>query len=151
MWADIPFFPSCTERQYVATATENCARLFTPPILVLNMEKHCPGYFELVDKLIAELVDFRYRGRWVGGSFLRESYLSYGPPRERRELAKILGAFLRQVSVSIRENQSVQHYVEDTPFNILYFNEMLELLPEAKLVHIYGDPRDVIASLTKQP
>jgi hypothetical protein len=43
-----------------------------------------------------------------------------------------------------------QYYVEKNTWNILWFDEILELLPHAKLLHVFRDPRDVIASFVTQ-
>jgi hypothetical protein len=38
------------------------------------------------------------------------------------------------------------HWVEDTPTNLVHARELLQLFPDARLVHIHRDPRDVLAS-----
>lgn len=40
-----------------------------------------------------------------------------------------------------------KRWLEKTPTNILYMKELLEIFPEAKLIHIYRDGRDVAASI----
>lgn len=42
--------------------------------------------------------------------------------------------------------ESASHWVEDTPYNLLRFPELLSVFPAAKLVHVVRDPRDVLAS-----
>lgn len=116
----------------------------------VNLEKHCARYFQFVDELLKELVDFRYHGRWTGCEFLQDAQLFYKLPVAKIRLAEILGAFLRKVFGEIIETHAAGYFVEDTPWNILWFDKLRELLPEAKLVHIYRDPRDVVASYTKQ-
>ena len=116
----------------------------------LSIADDCPNYFELVDQLIEQLLDFRYRGTWAGADFLQEASMSYGSPVKMDELACILGGFIRQVAWSIVQHQNARHYVEDNTWNILWFDKLLQLMPEAKLVHVYRDPRDVVASYTKR-
>ena len=41
------------------------------------------------------------------------------------------------------------HWVEKTPWNSLVFPEIAELLPDAKLLHIVRDSRDVIDSIRR--
>ena len=43
-------------------------------------------------------------------------------------------------------DHGVKWYVDDTPWNLLFFEKFLQILPNSKLIHIYRDPRDVIAS-----
>jgi hypothetical protein len=51
---------------------------------------------------------------------------------------------------STLDAQDKKVYVEDNTWNILWFHRMLDLLPNARLIHIYRDPRDVICSFMKQ-
>lgn len=116
----------------------------------LQTTDYCPNYLELVNQLIEQLTEFRYRGTWTGTAFLQESSICYHAPLEVHELACILGDFIRQVAWFTVKNQKARHYVEDNTWNILWFDKLLQLVPEAKLVHIYRDPRDVVASYTQQ-
>lgn len=125
-------------------------RVLVPRYAEVRLERHCPGYFQFVDELMARLTDYRYRGRWTGCEFWQDSRLTYKAPLERAELADILGAFLRRVIQSIVTVNGGKHFVEDTPWNMLWFDKLLELLPEGRLVHIYRDPRDVTASFCQQ-
>lgn len=117
----------------------------------INIERFCPDYFMLVEELIKELIDFQYNGQWAGSVLFQQSIFTYKAPFDKHELARIIGGFFRKVVNSVVDNQGSKHFIEDTPWNILCFNKLLELLPEAKLVHIYRDPRDVVASYMKQP
>lgn len=120
-----------------------------PAYAYINATAYCPNYLQLVDELIGKLSSFRYPGIWVG-STRWESSIIYGSAFEKDELARILGDFVRQVAWCAVTNQNAKHYVEDNTWNILCFDKLLQLVPEAKLVHIYRDPRDVVASYTKQ-
>jgi Sulfotransferase family len=125
-------------------------RVLVPRYAEVRLERHCPGYFRFVDELMERLTDYRYQGRWTGCEFWQDSRLTYKAPLERAELADILGTFLRRVIQGIVTANGGKHFVEDTPWNILWFDKLLELLPEARLVHIYRDPRDVTASFCQQ-
>jgi hypothetical protein len=54
--------------------------------------------------------------------------------------------FCRRFVSCVCDAQNATHFVEDTPFNVLYFDGIRRLLPESRLVHIHRDPRDVVAS-----
>ncbi|MGM5483173.1 MAG: sulfotransferase family protein [Nanobdellota archaeon] len=116
----------------------------------VNLNKFCPEYPELVNSLINELTEFKYRAAWTGSEFLQKNDMHYHEPFTNNELSKILGNFLRSVMACITKNNNAKHFIEDSTFNICWFDKILQILPEAKLVHIYRDPRDVVASFTNQ-
>ncbi|GAH66363.1 unnamed protein product, partial [marine sediment metagenome] len=66
------------------------------------------------------------------------------------ELSGILGDFIMQLIVGYLEREGKEIYVEDNTFNLLFARELLEFLPDAKFIHMERDPKDVIASLSKQ-
>ncbi|MCP4370151.1 MAG: sulfotransferase [Deltaproteobacteria bacterium] len=121
-----------------------------PKYVGLSIVDYCPNYLDLVDQLIRNLAAFRYQGSWIGAELLLDRNISYSSPYRTDDLAHILGEFIRQMSRCAVENQGAKYYVEDNTWNILWFDKILKLVPEAKLVHIYRDPRDVVASYTKQ-
>lgn len=116
----------------------------------IDLRAVCPDYGALVDRLLARLTAFRYRASWTGQGFLDRRNVRYHGPFADGDLAGILGEFLRSVMESAARSQGAAHVVEDNTWNILWFDKLLRLLPEAKLVHIYRDPRDVVASYTTQ-
>lgn len=110
-----------------------------------------PNYNSHVDRLLNSLVEFNYAGTWVGTpSYIRVTKMLYGRPKEKVELAKIFGLFINSLVADCLLQQQRQVFVEDNTWNILYARELLDFTPQAKILHIYRDPRDVVASLVKQ-
>ena len=122
----------------------------SPRYMGINAGRYCPKYVDLVEQLIEQLREFRYQGVWTGSELFQKSTFIYHKPWQPNELACVLGHFFRQVVLCALENQGARHYVEDNTWNILWFDKLLQLVPEARLVHIYRDPRDVVASYIKQ-
>ncbi|MGM0608940.1 MAG: sulfotransferase family protein [Candidatus Muiribacteriota bacterium] len=116
----------------------------------VNLQKHCPGYKKHVNQLIENLTQFKYRACWDASRFGQRNDMSYHHPFDKDELAKTLQKFLRNIIASIVKQKNAKHFIEDSTFNICWFDKILEILPEAKLVHIYRDPRDVVASFKQQ-
>ncbi|MFH1656598.1 MAG: sulfotransferase [Candidatus Nealsonbacteria bacterium] len=116
-----------------------------------ELEKHIPNFKKYTKELISELKEFSYKGIWPG----MESYkffpqMYYGKPKSQEETRSILSRFLIKVINSLLEKNNSEVFIEDNTWNILFAKELLELIPEAKIIHIYRDPRDVIFSLSKQ-
>jgi len=110
----------------------------------------CPKFPKIVNELIERLTTFRYSGYWEGMNAIQQKEFFYNSFHEKSELTKILRDFLQQVIVCILEYQRVSYYLEKNTWNILWFDKILELIPDSRLVHIYRDPRDVVTSFTRQ-
>lgn len=106
-----------------------------------ELSKHIPNYEEYVKELILELKEFSYKADWWASN---NSELYYGRPKSKQELAEIFAAFLRKIA----DKDKV--YIEDATWSILFADPLSQILPEAKFINIYRDPRDVVASLIKQ-
>jgi len=124
-----------------ALARSGAGRLL-PRYWSVDLEAECPAYSELVDELIRRLVAFKFAGRWMGAPRRQASSLLYGTP----DVTDALRWFCREFAARVCTRQAASHFVEDTPFNLLAFDVIRRLLPESRLVHIYRDPRDVVAS-----
>jgi len=117
----------------------------------VSVSDYCPNFKNNVDELIHNLTDFSFNGNWIGMSGNKPKAMRYSAPRNKEHLARILGDFLRKNFWQINQRQNVQNYLEKNTWNHIWFDKILELLPEAKLVHIYRDPRDVVSSFCNQP
>ncbi|MDQ3877264.1 MAG: sulfotransferase [Actinomycetota bacterium] len=119
-----------------------------PRYFNVNLSKSCPEWAQHVDRLVDELVEFSFPARWTGTPRWEESRQVVGP-RHDVSIEDALGGFFRSVMACVAHRQGASHVVEDSPYNHLSFDRTLALVPEARLVHIYRDPRDVVASMTK--
>lgn len=116
-----------------------------------ELSRHLPNFEHHARELISDLVEFSFPACWVG----TENYQLYprtyhSPPRSKEELAQILGNFIRNVISDLLKQAGKRFFVEDNTWNILFAREIIELLPEAKIIHVYRDPRDVVASFSHQ-
>lgn len=116
----------------------------------LYFPRFSPKYRNLIESLSENLVDFSYRAEWVGMPLGSSRTLNFKREVSKKSIAPILRKFLMDVMNDVIQHQGAMHYLEKNTWNILWFDQILELLPEAKIVHIYRDPRDVVASFTKQ-
>lgn len=112
----------------------------------IAFEKYSPNFLQYVDELIDALTLHTYKGQWVGCHFLEAKKLHFSPEFEPQKLAQLLGDFWRKVIADTCNHKDATFYVEDNTWNILFYDRILELLPEAKMVHVVRDPRDVVAS-----
>lgn len=110
----------------------------------------CPGYRGLVNELVEKLTAFSFAGHWTGAPFAQTASMHYCGKPEKTELARILGDFLRRFAERVVEAQGLTAFLEKNTWNILWFDRLLELVPEAKMIHVYRDPRDVVASYMTQ-
>ena len=129
-------------------------RVMIPPYAAICFERVCPNYFDYVRELMDDLRSYVYDGQWVGMSLFEKRQVQYAPPMDRKVLAEKLGHFYRRIAADVVSSQNKTVFFEKNTFTILAFDNILEILPELKLVHVYRDPRDVVASYcqaTAQP
>jgi len=116
-----------------------------------ELKRHLPNFERHTQRLMQQLVEFSFPACWVGSASYRfHPQIEHLGPRSRRELAGILGDFIRDVINDLLQQSGKGFFVEDNTWNILVARELLELLPEARLIHVYRDPRDVVASFSQQ-
>ena len=111
-----------------------------------RLSLECPRWDELTDALIARLTEFRYPGWWKGTPFMARKCMRFAPAPQQEQLAATLGEFYRAVADCCAHKRSAGLHVDDNPQMFLWFHRFVELVPEARMVHIYRDPRDVTAS-----
>lgn len=125
------------------------SRSLVPRYAGVAFERQCPTFMRRVDELMAALTDFCYSGQWNGSEFMDRRILHFAEPRSRAELAAHLGDFWRATIDDTCLYQGKSVFVEDNTWCILWFDTILELLPQARLVHVVREPRDIVASYTK--
>lgn len=116
-----------------------------------ELEKYFPGYKKFVKVMMDQLVDYKYSASWPGSDSLSESNQMYfGTPKTKKDLIPVLSKFLDSCFQSYLGMTEKEVFVEDNTWSLLYADDLLNLVPNGKIIHIIRDPRDVISSLLKQ-
>ena len=103
-------------------------------------------YRNRLNRLIEDLGSNSTAGNWAGSpGFPGKSRIFDCGPLERWETERLLESYFNDLYKRLARGDET-HWVEDTPANILHAQELLSLFPNMKLIHIYRDPRDVLAS-----
>ena len=66
------------------------------------------------------------------------------------QLKKIFQNFIHSFIQDILTHNHKDCFIEDNTWNILFSADLLDLIPNAKIISVIRDPRDVVASLSKQ-
>lgn len=111
-----------------------------------DLAAYCPDYERLVDALIDQLTAFRYQASWEGMPFLADRQMRHGPARSRSELLAILRDFIERFAISVATAQGKRVYLDGNDWNVLWFDQLRELVPGSKIVCILRDPRDMTAT-----
>lgn len=92
----------------------------------------------------------RLMNAWLQSDYFKRSGLEAGDIREKVLAAgRNPGDFLRIIMESIARNQGVERWAEKTPAHLLYIPQIKETIPDALIIHIIRDGRDVAASMTR--
>ncbi|MEM0961763.1 MAG: sulfotransferase [Bacteroidota bacterium] len=106
----------------------------------------CPSFLDRSRQLAEALTAIRYAGAWTGTPVGAPAEVRVGGPYDRDALAETLGGFWRAVAADSLRHASRRVFLDKQTWSILWAEEVFELLPTARLVHVVRDPRDVAAS-----
>ena len=106
----------------------------------------CPTFPDRARELVGALTDYAYDGAWTGTPGGARARVRVGGPYEPGPLAAVLGGFWRAVAADSLGHAGRRFFLDKQTWAGLWFDAVLDLLPEARLVHIVRDPRDVAAS-----
>lgn len=90
-----------------------------------------------------------------GGMRVEQVAAAYRMPigelREMMAQSPSQGAFVDAFASRYRRERDRPRWAEKTPLNVLCFDWVLERFPEARLVHVVRDGRDVMCSMRQHP
>ena len=130
---------------------ESGKKITPKPYVDWKLNEWLPEFESHSKKLIEDLKDFEYNGCWPGAEGYSFNYKIYHTDyKDKAELSRILGGFISTIIRELLNKVDKDVFMEDNTWNILFARELLELVPEAKIIHVYRDPRDVIASYIHQ-
>lgn len=112
-----------------------------------RLRRHLPRWNEHMEGLMHSLYDFSYAGTWFG---VENARMYHAGPTNKEDLACVLGAFVETVIKDLLETNDKSIFISDDTWSVLFAKELSELLPQAKFIHVYRDPRDVVNSMSKQ-
>ena len=119
--------------------------------LDVELSHFIPNYSEHVNTLLNELVEFEYTGERLGtGSYSFNNKIQYAPNYSKEQLKKIFQNFIHSFIQDILTHNHKDCFIDDNTWNILFSADLLDLIPNAKIISVIRDPRDVVASLSKQ-
>lgn len=113
----------------------------------LALEKYIPDAARWAKRMIEDLTTFDYDAVWVGGNPNRKRmrFLQNGWDT----LGGYLGWWVGRLFQSVATHEQTC-FVDGDTWNILYADTLNEIFFNSKLIHIYRDPRDVVASMMGQ-
>ena len=122
---------------------------YWPRYATLGVSEWLPEYDQYRAHLMEQLAPLRYAGRWDGMAFGTRS-LIYMSSREQGSVQDALRRFLEELLTEFGAGQHAKVVIDDTPGNLASAEGLLQLVPSAKFIHMYRDPRDTVASLVDQ-
>ncbi len=116
-----------------------------------KLDNILPDFKKHIQQLMTELQEFSFSACWAGTeSYSFRPQIYHAGPKTKEELVSVLGNFIQRVINSFLDKQGKKYFAEDNTWNILLARELIDLVPQAKILHIYRDPRDVVASFIHQ-
>lgn len=120
-------------------------------------------YNDWINKIQNELVSYTMKSGWaarvnvyqkvmlkffgrnqVTNSLIKPAY--YCPPLSQIEFNKIFNQFILDFFNQTAALNKANVIIDHTPSNLIHFDRINQIVPNAKLIHIFRDPRDVVCS-----
>lgn len=112
-----------------------------------RLRRYLPDWNRYIENLMRNLYEFSYEGTWVG---IQEARMYHAVSPDKKSLARILGTFVNIIIGDLLVVSGKDIFISDDTWSILFARELSEMLPEAKFIHVYRDPRDVVSSMSRQ-
>ena len=108
-------------------------------------------YFKLLDEFINSLIVREFEGFWLGTPAFRFKPKIYVAKKfKRKDIFEISRNYVNSLFSYALKKYNKKIWADHTPTNILHASLLCEMFSDCKIIHIYRDPRDVVASyLTK--
>lgn len=117
----------------------------------LGFENHLGGAFqEAIERFVSDLSSAESAGFWAGTPAYTRSPAIFETkclnwPKFAKAATEFMDALHAPLVPSI--DAMGQHaWVDDTPYSVLHADQLHRVYPDMKLIHVYRDPRDVLAS-----
>ena len=119
--------------------------------LDVELSRFIPNYSDHVRTLLNELVEFQYAGERLGTeSYSVNNKIRYAPNYSKEQLKIIFQNFIHCIIQDILTYNHKDYFIEDNTWNILFSTDLLDFIPNAKIISVIRDPRDVVDSFSKQ-
>ncbi len=115
-----------------------------------ELEKWIPGYIDRVKELISSLTKFSYEASYPGSEGGIAKNIMYYPNKDKKLVRDTIAAFIDECHLAIVTCEGKKVFAEDNTWSILCAGSLCELTPQAKMIHIVRDPRDVVSSMQEQ-
>ncbi len=113
---------------------------------VLQFGKEFPrGHFnQRTQQFMEELAPHTMRGHWVGSPSHKIRPHMHETPYPPGNVTQAIQTYMDDLYRANNPNADI--WLEDTPYNVCHAQRLLALWPNAHIIHMARDPRDVVAS-----
>lgn len=126
------------------------ATRYTVPYADWELDEWIPGFSDLVAELEQSLIAHQYKASYPGSRLHHDpNYMVYYSP-DQSELKAPLATFMRGCHEAICNTSEADILVEDNTWTCLFGRALVEIMPEALMLVMIRDPRDVITSFLGQ-
>ena len=108
-----------------------------------------PVFDEICDEFLKSLYREKVPGHWGGSApYQIKSCIFEADRMSEVKFGSAAQVFIKRLhdAFASQSGVSYQACIDDTPYSILHADQLLRIYPNAKFIHIYRDPRDVVAS-----
>jgi hypothetical protein len=126
------------------------AQILTPArygLQSLGAQLGLQHYDETVRQFVDSWTAYTFRGYWMGiHSFQWFPKMRGGTPLSPEVAARQAAEFVAELFRPAMSAAGNTRWCDDSPPNIFRIRELLALFPDLRFIHIFRDPRDVVAS-----